>query len=261
MSPRTENNVSSSPEFSKYFILELVFITSLILVGLNLHEESGQQPPAINSRPEESLFVLPWVRSAQKTVSNGLMDFSGKPNIPISNASRLQLLGALLTIMIVVPTLFMFSVRQRLLAGATGRPAVMNLGGLLPALGGVISISYGLAVFLGAIMLNVSVGNVRAAQNTQSEKDEIISELSFIALHASQYLILPTNLNGGNGSYEGYSLPKEFAQSQSADFVIKPESSGIFVQARSRKVPGAEIRVTINMQGLLSDWRFEGPFE
>jgi hypothetical protein len=96
----------------------------------------------------------------------------------------------------------------------------------------------------------------------QLPRDSIINDMNNIAAEAYSFRLRPNSMGGGEGSYLGYQIPLKMRTNENGSYRIVflyPDS--IFIEGQSeREVKGA-VRVKIDSQGRLSNWRYFGDMD
>jgi hypothetical protein len=261
MNQKTESGTSNAAprgsEFHPGFIQGLVIITVATLILVFSFERYVQSQPT-------KLFVYAWVVAAGFTIEQGLSLFSGKMVQPLSFEQQVALLGGLWSIAVLGPTLFLFGWRQRRLEktsdSASGSLRASTISYLL---GGIITFTAALPVLPSAIIQRVVSQDMHNAQAIASNKDSIINELNWLALHAVQYRILPKELGGGSGSYAGYTIPTHLMTTDVASYSIT-EIAGETIRftATSTHYPTSTVSATFGTDGraVSGSWQYTGEF-
>lgn len=254
MNPKTD----SPREFSSEYLQLLVAIT-----GATLLLVFGFERLFFPQRFTPDVFIpFPWIVAAGQTIDDGLSMFSGESKTIIPMSHRIALLGDLLVVFVLGPTLLLMSWRKRGLAKEQqASSSVRGLWTLLFVVGGVISFSAVIPAIPIAIMQRMVSARLYEAQAVQTNKDYMINDLNFIALYANQHKILPKSMGGGEGSYLGFSASRELASTENGDYVVTPSPNQCAIKATSKLYPSAEISVVVNEAGNLREWTYTGPFE
>jgi hypothetical protein len=260
MNQKTEHSrEQEAPEFKPEFIQMLVILTctTLVLVFAFEHVFSYR----IFAR-YVGMTPFPWVIAAGNTIADGLTMFSGKTPIPIPMSDRLFILLSVLTVYVIGPTLFFFAWRHRKLEKEAGEQTrTLGMWTLLFVIGGILCFTAAMpSVPIAFIQRSVS-HSLHSAQAVQGNRDAIINDLNTIAWKVRQHRILPTSLNGGGGSFVGFSMSSEIAATENGRYTLVTTDSMCTVRATSTKYPTAAVVVTVDKQGRLGNWRYEGPFE
>ncbi len=78
-----------------------------------------------------------------------------------------------------------------------------------------------LLIVLGVIIVGIAVVvgiNVFTAQNTNSNRDAVTSDLTTIAAQAQQFYKKPTALGGGGNSFTGFTIPANMAKNPNGSY-------------------------------------------
>ncbi|MBT8380496.1 MAG: hypothetical protein KJN64_14865 [Ignavibacteria bacterium] len=84
-----------------------------------------------------------------------------------------------------------------------------------------------LLIVLGIIIVGVAIGTANQLFDTNAEdsnKDSIASELLYLGMIAQQYYNKPTEMGGGNDSYNGWKIPAQLDSTTSGTFKIQNSS-------------------------------------
>ncbi len=76
-----------------------------------------------------------------------------------------------------------------------------------------------LLIILGVIIVGIAIAvglSLFSAQSVQSNRDAIINDLNNLAAQAYQYMIRPSSMGGGQGSYGGFSIPSKMVTNENA---------------------------------------------
>jgi Tfp pilus assembly protein PilE len=85
-----------------------------------------------------------------------------------------------------------------------------------------------LLIVLGVIIVGIAVVvgiNVFTAQNTNSNRDAVISDLTTIAAQAQQFYKKPAALGGGGNSFTGFSIPANMKKNANGTYTAAVTSS------------------------------------
>jgi hypothetical protein len=95
-----------------------------------------------------------------------------------------------------------------------------------------------------------------------SNRDALINDINNLAALAYQYRIRPASMGGGNGSYDGLTMPETMKTNDHGAFtytVVGPNE--VKIKAVSAKVKGAAIETTLDGEGRLKLWTYWGEFQ
>ncbi len=126
-----------------------------------------------------------------------------------------------------------------------------------------------LLIILGVIIVGIAIAvglSLFSAQSVQSNRDAIINDLNNLAAQAYQYMIRPSSMGGGQGSYGGFSIPSKMATNENATYSIGAAAAAasamsIVFTATSVQNTTNTVTVTLDSQGHLSGWTYAGDFK
>ena len=100
----------------------------------------------------------------------------------------------------------------------------------------------------------------------QSNRDAIINDLNNLAAQAYQYMIRPSSMGGGQGSYGGFSIPSKMVTNENATYSIgaaTASASAMSLVFTATSVQNTTNTVTVNLdsQGHLNSWTYGGDFQ
>lgn len=266
MNQKTESNVHDSPahesEFQPGFVQGLlIFTVATLILVFSFERYVPLQPFSLRS----SFILYPWVVAGGYTIEQGLNLFSGKSVQPLSFEQQAMLFGGLWLVAVLGPTLFLLGWRQRRIERATGTVSgKLRISTITYLLGGIVTLTVALPALPAAIIQRVVAQQMYDAQAIASNRDAIINELNWIALHAVQYRILPKELGGGAGSYAGFTMPTHMATTENASYSITDLTADkIGFVATSRIYPASTVSVTFgsDRQPIPTSWKYSGEFQ
>jgi hypothetical protein len=261
MNQKTESanspNTQQPSEFSSDFIRVLVALTGATLLLVFAFEHRTFTTP---ERPLVRMYLYPWVVAGGHTIANGLSEFSGKSPSLINGTERLAALLGFLFGFVIGPTLFFFGWYNRRKDRESGsKGSVLKGSAVISVIGGIFTFAVAIPSIPGAyVQVRVSQ-SLHSAQAIQGNKDQMINDLNMIAYNARQFRILPKNLEGGNGSFLGYTLSQPLAGTEEGTYEISCTAEEIIVKAISKKYSDCRISVHINKDGL-GLWEYSGDF-
>lgn len=256
--PQMETTDSES-EFRPYFVFSLFVLTTFVLVVVYMmaHYKVPQEMPREVFSFQFSNF--PWLSATRQTIGSGLSEFSGRVAESASTTDRLLTLLSLIVMYVVGPTLFFFRWRERRLERmesiTSRRTPTLSL-----MMGAVALLYVVVPIIPASIIQPIAFQNLKQSQATQSSRDELINSLNAIAVNARQYRILPKQLGGGEGTYNGYVLSNEFISTQEGTFTVGASGDKVVLIATSSEDASSRIIVHLDRQGVLSQWNFTGKF-
>lgn len=122
-----------------------------------------------------------------------------------------------------------------------------------------------LLIILALILVGIAIAagiSIFTAQRLKTNLDDIISDLNLLAANAYQYRGRPTAMNGGEGSYLGYVIPKIMVSNESANYKISDQTlSSITVVAISAQSTTNTVTVVVGSDGKLGSWTYAGDFQ
>jgi hypothetical protein len=249
--------MTGKTEFSRGFlgILSAFAIATLVMVFFFEQSNVAMQE---RFKLEGRLFTpIPWVHAGGITIANGLTEFVGAVPEALSLSGRIEILFSVLLIFVVGPTLFFLGWRSYRLESA----AVFSREWIVMVLGGILSLSVVIPAIPGTVMQRMVSQSLHRAQAIQSNKDEIINIIGGdIQLMVQQHRILPKEFGGGGGSYAGFRLPTDLAQTEAATFTAVATDSTVTVKATSLLYPGCTVSIQYRHQRY-GNWEFTGDFE
>jgi hypothetical protein len=208
------------------------------------------------------LFPFPWVIVGGMTIDHGLTMFSGKiPELP-TITTQLGCLVSILTVFVICPTLFFFGLRTRAVERAAGKEGrILRWSTIQFVLGGMVMLGPALlSIPVAIIQRNVS-SSLHESQAPVENKYAILYELNSVAVKLHEYRILPREFGGGNGSFAGFTLPKDLESTTEAQYKIELQDTLAIAKATSVKYPLGTITARISKKGRFLDWKYSELFE
>jgi hypothetical protein len=208
------------------------------------------------------LHPFPWVVVGGMTIDHGLQMFSGKiPELP-TITTQLGCLVSILTVFVICPTLFFFGLRTRAVERASGKEGrILRWATLQFVLGGMVMLGPALlSIPIAIIQRNVS-SSLHESQGKYENKDAIAYELNSVALKLYEYRVLPKELGGGDGSFAGFTLPRDLSSTTEAQYQIKLQDTLAIAKATSVKYPLGTITARIDKKGKFLEWKYSELFE
>ena len=250
-------NTQKTSEFSSDFIRVLVALTGATLLLVFAFEHRAFTTA---ERPLVRTYIYPWVVAGGHTIANGLSEFSGKTPSLINLTERLAALLGLLFGFVIGPTLFFFGWYNRRKDRESGsKGSVLKGSAVISVIGGILTFAVAIpSIPIAYIQYSVSK-SIHSAQAVQSNKDQMINDLNRIAHNAKQFRILPKSLDGGNGTFLGYTLSQPLAGTEEGTYEVSCTADEIVVKAISKKYPDCRISVHIDKDGL-GLWEYSGDF-
>lgn len=126
-----------------------------------------------------------------------------------------------------------------------------------------------LLIILGVIIVGIAIAvglSLFSAQSIQSNRDAIINDLNNLAAQAYQYMIRPSSMGGGQGSYGGFSIPSKMVTNENATFSIGATTAAsgamsLVFTATSTQNTTNTVTVNLDSQGHLNSWTYAGDFK
>jgi hypothetical protein len=256
MYPKTD-----SSEFAPGFLWQICLLAGAVLAFV-IYSSKDSFWMASNILREPATALYPWVIAGKQTIENGLAAFSGKPpRVPLL-VDQTRLLAAILIVLVISPTVFLLGWRRpRLTKNPSSGGFRLHGSGLLYIFSGVITLYVGLSAPPMVYFTERARLDLRQAQSALDNRDQIIADLSLLALDIYQYRLLPRQINGGGGSYLGYGLPQEMLKTNDATYSVVVKNDEVAIHARSTIYPSASVQVTVDTTGRLVWWEYAGEFE
>lgn len=264
MNRKTEEQKNSSEiaEFSPAFLRWLIALTgATLLLAFAFSPRTNMSQWMIEH--QVAFTSYPWVVAAGLTISHGLSEFGGHAVEAPGPTQRYTVLASLLLGLAIGPTLFFFGWRQTRLRKESGHgDSVTSPSSLTFILGGILTFWIALPVIPASIAQRMAASSLHKAQAIQSNRDYIINDMNRLKAVVVQYRILPRELGGGEGSFEGYTIPPELAASEDARYeVLNISPDEISFKGISTKYPGSSVVTTIDKTGKFHNWSYEGQFQ
>jgi len=208
------------------------------------------------------LSPFPWVNVGGITINHGLTMCSGKiPELPTITI-QVSCLVSILTVFVISPTLFLFGVRTRAAERASGKALqVLRWSTIQFVLGGMVLFVPALGSIPMAMIQRSVSSSLHESQATVENQDAIMYELNSVACKLYEYRVLPKELGGGNGSFAGFTLPKDLASTTEAQYEIEQRGADAIVKATSVKYPPGTITARISSKGQFLEWKYSGVFD
>lgn len=121
-----------------------------------------------------------------------------------------------------------------------------------------------LLIILGVIIVGIAIAvglSLFSAQSIQSNRDAIINDLNNLAAQAYQYRIRPSSMGGGQGKYDGFTIPTKMSANENATYVPTVTTDAITIVATSGQNTTNTVTVVINSDGKLGSWSYAGDFQ
>ncbi len=123
-----------------------------------------------------------------------------------------------------------------------------------------------LLVILGVLIVGIAIAaglSIFRAQDVQSNKDAIINDMNHLASYAYQYRLRPKSLNGGAGSYSGFTLPTTLVSNANAAYTCTVSADKVDFNAVSVMNTLNTVMASIGTDGKLikTSWSYTGEFQ
>ena len=176
------------------------------------------------------------------------------PVLFASGSIPVGFLGILATIVLAIITLVKGSTERWNIKKGFVEPT-----GKGPATSGMIIAGFSLVITV------VVSGTVVLALFTSSSiigpRDNMVSDMQNIAANAYQHKIRPASMQGGEGCYEGYTMPPRMAENENGSYrVVSMTCSTIVIEGIQPRFPQNTIRMTVGPDGYPSGWEYGGDF-
>ena len=251
--PKPEEQAEFSPGFLRWLIT--LTVATLILV---FFIERGTM-----IRPFSTDFRIspqPWITAAGITIQEGLLEFHGKGGSKSYEIERYSILGCLLIVFILGPTLLLFAWRSSL-KQKEGKQKILHPWNIAFVLGGISLLPVALPAIPAAIMQRLVSQEMRSTQAVAEAKDAMMHEMSLISFEARQFKARPFSMGGGGGSYFGYNISPERATSEHGTYItIEVGEDQIVFKGTSALYPASNITVILDSAGAMKHWAFGGNF-
>ncbi|MBI3579431.1 MAG: hypothetical protein HY276_08760 [Ignavibacteriales bacterium] len=121
-----------------------------------------------------------------------------------------------------------------------------------------------LLIILGVIIVGIAIAvglSLFSAQSVQSNRDAIINDLNNLAAQAYQYRIRPSSMGGGQGKYDGFTIPSKMSANENAKYAATVTTDAITIVATSAQNTTNTVTVKIDSDGKLGSWTYAGDFQ
>lgn len=208
------------------------------------------------------LSPFPWVVVGGMTINQGQLMFSGNiPDLP-TLTTQISCLLSIVIVFVIFPTLFFFGLRARAAERASGKELpLLRRSTVQFVLGGMVILGPALVSIPMALIQRSVSSSLHESQGKFETKDAIMYELNSVAVKLYEYRVLPKELGGGNGSFAGFTLPKNLASTTEAQYKIELQDSLAIAKATSTKYPQGTITAKISNKGKFLEWKYSGVFE
>jgi hypothetical protein len=252
----------SSPTVGKkkLYLNETFLLWSIILAGAIASE--GLLMGIVKAQHGFFLSIYPWVNAGGHSINNGLTMFSGNtPQLP-DTSEKLGYLISLLGVYILFPTLFFFGLRNRAGERISGVVSpVFRKSTIQFVLGGMVTLGAAMPSVPIAIIQHQVSNSLRGEQKIQADKDEMINEINKIAWKLCEYRVLPKDLKGGSGSFNGCTLSSEYTSTACGMYSLEIQDTMVVIKASAKHIVNASITTNLHRDFNLRDWSYIGEFE
>lgn len=167
--------------------------------------------------------------------------------------------GLFLLFLFVSAVLFTVALILNIRDAKSANGKVLTIGmKLLSSLNAVLIGIGGLLLIMGIIVLLFS------NQGTpDSSKDAMINDLNNIAAQAYQYRIRPAHMDGGGGSYIGYTIHPKISTNANGFYTCQVTDSTVTIKGLSANNKANSMTVQIDSEGrfVRSSWTYTGDFQ
>lgn len=121
-----------------------------------------------------------------------------------------------------------------------------------------------LIVVVGVLVISIAIAtgySMFASSQSQSQKLAIVNDVTMLASKAVEYRSRPVHLGGGQQSYNGFRAPARMMSTENAAMSLTISPDHILIDAVSTLKSSNKLSVTLNQQGELVGWSFEGDFQ
>jgi hypothetical protein len=256
MSQKTE-----SSEFAPGFLWQLCLLTAVVL-GFVIYAGKTTFWVRSNVVQDPGAALFPWIIAGKQTIENGVAAFSGRPPKLPAAVDQARVLAAVLITFVICPTAFLLGWRMR---RSNKEPVLQRsqfrISSLLYAFSGVITLFVAVSIIPINVASKSTRHTVRQSSDVQFSRDLIVNEIHLLALDIYQYRLLPRDLAGGGGSYRGYKLLAEQAETQNGSYSVSVEDDEVMIHAQSISYPTASVEVKVDTLGKLVWWNYSGAFQ
>jgi hypothetical protein len=256
MFPKTD-----SPEFAPNFLWQIILLTVIVLALVLFSDKllKPDQRPMVVETPR--IVLYPWVIAGGHTIQNGLLAFSGKPAEAVNGKDKVRALAALIVVLVLLPTIFFLRWRRWKLAAEPSIHATSwSISRVFYSLCGTLVIYICVASLPIAVYGDVITNRLREAQEVQSNRDEIITELNFLGYDLFQYYILPKEAGGGDHRFDGYTPRDNASRTAEATYKVTPNGQTVGIHAESIRYSSSWVKVRVDSLGRLGSWIYGGKF-
>jgi hypothetical protein len=245
-------------EFRRSFIVTMVLLTFATLLLFAFSDEYAREGDNdyVNSR----FLWAPYLIAAGHTVSQGISEFSRAASGPVPDGAHTTVLFGLIGFYVVLPTALLFTWRSRLLkrlAGGPREPEGASYAILIAS--GIMATLMLIATVGGAVSQRMIYDSLVSAQTQHANKDMLINTVNEVMLQLRTHRAMPASLGGGDGSYDGFTLPEDLAKTDDGTITLDIVPDDVTITAHSSRYDGASVGVIFTPDGVTS-WSYEGAF-
>ena len=246
---------------SSTLLIQLCVITLLALLALVALERfviTGAR-----ARTEvliDSPLVYPWVTASNTTLGYALLGIGVSP--PSIFSVKIYLLAGILLTFVICPTIVLYGWYKRRLARLSGTSQPIGPLRNLSSLGYSFCSIVVLFVVVTIVPLTI-LQMVKAKSSCESDEARLLryqteNELNLVISNIVEYRLLPKELSGGGGSFQGYVVPTRLARTDKAEYSVKVKSDTVLVKAESALCATNTISATVDRHGLAGMMMYEG---
>ena len=208
----------------------------------------------------DSPLVFPWVTLGDPRYVNAWAAI--EVTFRANTAAKIYILAGIILTFVVCPTIVLYGWYKRRFARLSGVSQPIKPFGNLTFLGYAFCSVVVLFVVVTIIPLTALQMN-KAKSSCESDearllRDQTENELNFIISNIVQYHLLPKEIGGGAGSFQGYVIPKLLARTDRAEYSVKVKPDTVIVKAESALCATNTISATVDRHGIVGFMMLEG---
>ena len=264
MTSSTETGKRPESEFSTSFVVTMVALTVLTLVLFTVSKTANEESRTRFARVENYAAIkwawAPYIMAAGNIISQGLQEFSQATSEPLDDDARTISLAGLIVFYVSFPTILLLLWREREKERSAGKqPTRERVSYVLLMVTGIFVGLMCVGTIGSSVAQRMVFQSLQSAQAVQKNKDQLINTINEVMWRLRQHRALPASLGGGEGSYDGFTLPPDVAATPdgTVDLDIVPDDVTITVV--SALYDGASVGVVYTAQGITT-WTYEGVF-
>jgi hypothetical protein len=241
-----ESPSQSIPEFSPSFVKWLIILTVGTLLLIVFQNPRPVQGEFLFQHEQDSKYLLnPWNVAAGYTIASGIQEFSsGDGFIEVSVGTKIRTLSGIIIGFVIAPTLFLVGWKRFYEVHSSGNEpwkVLFKPFGILTIIGGVLTVWLALSSFPVAYLQHSVFQSMTQSQAKYTSQDEIMADVAEVSRQGQLYYILPKELGGGGGSYEGFTLPDTLTFPHGIIRISSASKDSLCIEGISNSVPGAVV--------------------